>query len=308
MRRAIFVIFPLILAGCGLPPAVTIASYALDGISFLSTGKSVGDHALSAVAQRDCALWRVVKDELVCREYRNGERSILVAFAEAWEKRSPGGNSDVPDAEDGAIEIDWRDTRPVVQTAADPVLIPSTMSHLLPALDGVARVAPTSQSAATAFFSGKPLTGQTTPDGTANSAAEDENDLILPVPQALQWKPVITVESQPVVPVAAATPAAVADKPIGTTVLIVGSFRKKINARRAAGSLRSFRPVVVPVRIEEKTFYRVVAGPFAPAAIEGRKGALKSKGVLDVWSAKLCRPGKENPGCVSLPRGPKFAK
>ncbi len=307
MRRSIFVILPLILAGCGLPPAVTIASYALDGISFLSTGKSVGDHALSVVAQRDCALWRVVKDELVCREYRDGERSILLAFAEAWEKRSPGGNSDVPDAEDGATEIDWRDTRPVVQTAADPVLIPRTMSHLLPALDGVAKVAPTLQSAATVFFSGKPLTGQPTPDGIADSAAENDNDLILPVPQALQWKPVITVESQPAVP-AAASPEAVADKPIGTTVLIVGSFRKKNNARRAAGSLRSFRPVVVPVRIADKTFYRVVAGPFAPAAIKRRRGALESEGVLDVWSAKLCRPGKENPGCVSLPRGPKFAK
>ena len=65
MRRAILLIFPLILAGCGLPPAVTIASYALEGISFLSTGKSVGDHALSVVAQRDCAMLRVVKDELV---------------------------------------------------------------------------------------------------------------------------------------------------------------------------------------------------------------------------------------------------
>ncbi len=308
MRRAFLVILPLILAGCGLPHAVTIASYALDGISFLSSGKTVSDHALSAVAQRDCALWRVVKNELVCREYRNGERGVLVAFAEAWEKRSPGVNSDVPDAEDGATEFDWRDTRPVVQTAADPVLIPSTLSHLLPALDGVARVAPTLQAAATAFFSGKPLTGQTTPDGTANRAAENENDLILPVPQALQWKPVIKIESQPVAPVVAATPAAVADKPIGTTVLIVGSFRKKINARRAAGSLRSFHPVVVSVRIEEQTFYRVVAGPFAPAAIKRRTGALKSAGVLDVWSAKLCDAGKENPGCVTLPRGPKSGK
>ncbi len=304
MRRAILVISPLILAGCGLPPAVTIASYALDGISFLSSGKSVSDHALSAVAQRDCAMWRVVKNELVCREYRNGERGVLVAFAEAWEKRSPGVNSDVPDAEDGATEIDWRDTRPERQTAADPVLIPRTMSHLLPALDGVARVAPTLQAAATAFFSGRP----TTPDGIANSAWENENDLILPVPQALQWKPVITIKSQPVAPVMAANPAAVADKPMGTTVLIVGSFRKKINARRAAGSLRSFRPVVVPVRIEEKTFYRVVAGPFAPAAIKRRKGALESEGVLDVWSARLCQPGRENPGCVSLPRGPKFGE
>ncbi len=308
MRPAILVIFPLILAGCGLPPAVTIVSYALDGVSFLSTGKSVGDHALSAVTQKDCAMWRVVKDELVCREYRNGERGVMVAFVEIWEKGVPGGNSEIIDAEDGPMEIAWQDTRPVVRTAAaDPVLIPSTMSYLLPALDGVASVAPTLQADATAF-SGKTLTGQTTPDCTEISAADNENDPILTVPQPSQWKPVVTIDQQPVVPVAAAKPAAVTDKPIQTTVLIVGSFRKKINARRAAGSLQSLRPVVVPVRIEEKTFYRVVAGPFAPAAIKGRKGALMAEGVLDVWSAKLCDAGKENPGCVTLPRGPKSGK
>ncbi len=212
MRRAIFVIFPLILAGCGLPPAVTIASYAFDGVSFLSTGKSVGDHALSAVTKKNCAMWRVVKNELVCREYRNGERGVLVAFVEIWEKGVPGGNSEIIDAEDGPMEIAWQDTRPVVRTAAaDPVLIPSTMPHLLPALNGVATVAPTLQADATAF-SGKPLTGQTMPDGTVNSAAENENDPILPVPQASQLKPVITIESQPVVPVAAAKPAALTDK------------------------------------------------------------------------------------------------
>jgi hypothetical protein len=69
-------------AGCVLPPPATIASYALDGVSFFSTGKSVSDHAISAVAEKDCALWRVVKGERICREYRDGERGLLAAFAE----------------------------------------------------------------------------------------------------------------------------------------------------------------------------------------------------------------------------------
>ncbi len=65
-----------------MPPAATIASYALDGISFFSTGKSVSDHAISAVVEKDCALWRVVKGDLICREYQQGERGLMVAFAE----------------------------------------------------------------------------------------------------------------------------------------------------------------------------------------------------------------------------------
>lgn len=52
----------LMLAGCGLPPAVVIASYAIDGVSYVTTGKSVTDHALSAVTQQDCALHRIITD------------------------------------------------------------------------------------------------------------------------------------------------------------------------------------------------------------------------------------------------------
>ena len=50
----------LLLAGCGLPPAVVVASYALDGVSYVATGKSVTDHAISAVSGQDCALHRIV--------------------------------------------------------------------------------------------------------------------------------------------------------------------------------------------------------------------------------------------------------
>ena len=59
------------LAGCSTPPAVTVASFVLDGVSFLATGKSVGDHALSIATKRDCAMWRILKErnlEAICRD------------------------------------------------------------------------------------------------------------------------------------------------------------------------------------------------------------------------------------------------
>lgn len=58
----------LLLSGCALPPLLTIASYAIDGMSYLSSGKSVSDHALSAVTTQDCALFRVVMGDDICRE------------------------------------------------------------------------------------------------------------------------------------------------------------------------------------------------------------------------------------------------
>ena len=54
------------LAGCGLPPAINVASFIADGISYVATGKSTTDHAISAVVGEDCALIRVVEEKAVC--------------------------------------------------------------------------------------------------------------------------------------------------------------------------------------------------------------------------------------------------
>lgn len=57
-----------LLGGCGLPIALQIASLAADGIALASTGKTTTDHAVSAVISQDCALFRGLKGEDVCRE------------------------------------------------------------------------------------------------------------------------------------------------------------------------------------------------------------------------------------------------
>ena len=56
------------LSGCivAMPPAVQAASFALDGISYAATGKSVTDHALSAMANKDCAMARALNGEKIC--------------------------------------------------------------------------------------------------------------------------------------------------------------------------------------------------------------------------------------------------
>src|ERR1700680_1057422 len=68
MQRYLPVVIAALLSGCGLPPAVMIASYAADGVSYVATGKSVSDHGISKITGRDCALWRVIKGEAVCKD------------------------------------------------------------------------------------------------------------------------------------------------------------------------------------------------------------------------------------------------
>jgi len=58
----------MFLSGCGIPIGVSIASWAADGISLVATKKSISDHGISAVAQKDCAIWRIFKGESICRE------------------------------------------------------------------------------------------------------------------------------------------------------------------------------------------------------------------------------------------------
>ena len=57
----------LSLSGCALPVAVSIASLALDAGSYLASGKTVSDHGLSLVMNKDCALLRVVEGP-ICQE------------------------------------------------------------------------------------------------------------------------------------------------------------------------------------------------------------------------------------------------
>ncbi len=56
----------LVLSGCALPPIVTVASLAANGVSYATTGKGTTDHAISAVAGEDCAILRAAKDEEIC--------------------------------------------------------------------------------------------------------------------------------------------------------------------------------------------------------------------------------------------------
>jgi hypothetical protein len=67
------------LGGCALPGTVAMAGYAADGASYLFSGKSASDHALSAAFDRDCALLRVTMNEPICRESEKNRREAREA-------------------------------------------------------------------------------------------------------------------------------------------------------------------------------------------------------------------------------------
>lgn len=95
LRKAIALMGVLMIAngvsGCvvALPPAVQAASFALDGISLAATGKTVSDHALSAVAEKDCAMGRALNGEAICT------RDAQLAELNALEKRLNNPNAEL---------------------------------------------------------------------------------------------------------------------------------------------------------------------------------------------------------------------
>jgi len=80
----------LLSAGCALPVPIQVASWALDGISYVMTEKSVTDHGLSAVVQKDCAVWRGVTEGELCRDWGGDQRTLLTALSNIDERSNHG--------------------------------------------------------------------------------------------------------------------------------------------------------------------------------------------------------------------------
>ncbi len=82
------VLLPLFLAACGLPPAVTVASFAIDAISLAVSDKTVADHALSQIVQQDCSMWRGLTGDELCIDE---DSAVAVAAADG---PPPAGGAD----------------------------------------------------------------------------------------------------------------------------------------------------------------------------------------------------------------------
>ena len=80
------------LSGCAIPSAVTSLGYALDGFSYMASGKGVADHALSASQNRDCALLRAVRGAEICNtgEVATGDAGPALAMIDTAAGEDPG--------------------------------------------------------------------------------------------------------------------------------------------------------------------------------------------------------------------------
>jgi len=136
-RYFVAAMFMGMLGGCSVSPTVDAASWTVDGISYLLTGKAAMDHAVSAMAHQDCKMIRMIKQEIVCLprdEDVVGDRLVFTYERSSLAGNSPDRNhngdplrvnpaiADLMRPLGGAVQVEERSTA-VAAVAADPVPI-----------------------------------------------------------------------------------------------------------------------------------------------------------------------------------------
>ena len=81
---------PLLTGGCGVPLAVSAASYGADGVSVAATKKTTSDHFVSMVTREDCSFWRVFKHQKMCKPRETDHDPYQVNYDEPFRMQSEG--------------------------------------------------------------------------------------------------------------------------------------------------------------------------------------------------------------------------
>ncbi len=269
----------VVLGGCALPVPLQVASWALDVVSVVATEKSLTDHGISVLAQKDCALHRVVTDadNIICREHDDSSGAVLVTEAEG------------------------------TQTSGEAV---PASAFAEPTVQGIeAGIAALSdQEASAAADSGADLAGFETAAASGRQINADRPErpvAVLIDIAALQ--PEIEAEQRPFVtfsvdvtsqtePNQAARPAlanagnaAFDAKPRAGFYYVIGSFRAAERAKRHMTSFSVLQPAVLKGKIGRsgREVFRVVVGPFAPAERKVAYRRIKRSGINDTWAIRV---------------------
>ncbi len=114
----LLVVSTFLLGACALPVPVQVASWALDGVSLITTHKSVADHGLSLIANEDCAMWRAVEGDNICSGNYAG--LTVVATTDA----NTGNTDELANFETaaGPAGAERKDNSPVFESPALPAL------------------------------------------------------------------------------------------------------------------------------------------------------------------------------------------
>lgn len=250
----------LLLGGCAIPVPLQIASWALDGISVLTTQKSVTDHGISLVADKDCAVWRGVVDGELCREI--DDTGVLVAENQRTPTLSAGFApvADVRTAQPAADKVFVTNQQVIADRRQAGVVFNHAMSNTQ--ITTPVEQAPVVSSA--------PL-----PKVTKQQVVK------LPAP-GIEVQPAHLVRWSP-----PQEPAFIDDSPAQGIYFVIGSFRNYNNAERLSQRHSKLSAATISAKLDGKKIYRVVIGPVKEKYIKTTHKSLREVGLSDTWAIRV---------------------
>lgn len=280
MKRIIAIIaVPVLLGGC-LPLPVTIASTAISGISFLTTGKSSTDHVISAAIEQDCALTRPIVGEAICKDVdpngpEAGERVVVAAYPG---DRDDGGfrSMNDPMLRRGAMKLDELPQGPAQVAVAMPFVGAPRTPIETPGLVADAEGAvPLPEARPQAQPLVQPL---------AQSPAPSQVRPIVASAPARPWTPPVPIARLDI-PRSDAAP--VRTVVAGERYVVIGSLRDVSRAEALAARYDGLGAEIRQVEVGSRTWNRVVVGPFAPERAREVKADLGRVDGKEPWIVRL---------------------
>ena len=264
MRFVVLACMSLILGGCLLPPAYHIASWTFTGISYLFTGKSVSDHALSVAMKQDCAIHRIVAGSNVCLLHNGEPVDDLTAVALLGDALE--GTAGYPIALDPiTLPAELDDLVGILGAAAKPTVRQDALA-VLPLLEPVLALEQPQNDAA-------PAMGVSEHSAVLQKLTGGNPKLAIDPPQRLlaaNWSVSTKLE----------------DKEIRGLYAVIGSFLSTDNATRFSLLYESLGMAVLQTERDGKTWFRVAAGPFTPEQLSNAQAKIDKSGISRSWTLK----------------------
>ncbi len=263
---------PLLLGGC-LPLPVTIASSAISGISYLTTGKTSTDHVLSAAVEQDCALARSIFGKPLCQE---AEPETL-ASARAVVSHHPGDFDDgvLVSSYDERLNVGAMDLKAAEKGPKQIALVLPFARPAVPEVETPGVVI--TEDAVVPAPETRPLTVSARSDGWSDP------DPVMPVARSIGLRAGGKAANRQV-----PTDEKSRDlEAAGGVYVVIGSLRDAERADGLAKRFEAMSPFVRQASIQGQTWNRVVVGPFGPGRASQVKASLGEVDGKQPWIVRL---------------------
>jgi hypothetical protein len=260
------------------------------GISYVFSGKGVGDHVLSLATEKDCATWRVLQGKRICVDYVKMNGNGWDAVASTFKVPTFGTGDDPHDfAMDGPVQLASAaeefilfDSSEDVESDAAFMEVDTNRQAILDDAIMVA-MAKTSEGAAPA-------------SGSSNSLMLTEAQPANVQPANTQIKKIITVDE---VDRPTLRPGSYRGGKAKGLYLVIGSFRSNQRAMKLQARHTGLSTAIMQARVSGRSLYRVLAGPFNKSELGAVRWKLAKGGVRHSWAMRLCTTTLTPPLCVT---------